>query len=485
MANFTHDILIHFGVKDKQFIRGMSNAQTKLQAFTRAVRRMAGVLGIALGATALIRLGRNVLRFADNLQTASDTLGQTTRFLQEFRFAANQAGVDTNVADMALQRFTRRLAEARQGTGELKDTLAQYNIALSDNEGRTRKTVDVMRDLADVIKNTESPAERLRIAFKAFDSEGARLLAVLKDGGESFDEMRKRASKAIVSQENINSLNEYTRLWKEFAAISTAKFSNFLGGAAKKIINLGTAWSSFFDARFLGDPSKALDELNEKREKLLDDQKESQAAMEEMQITEKDRLATEKLLTQELDKQKSLLEKQRTSYDDILRDIEEERNNLESLQSSLQSRKDDQGKFGIKELATSNERFTGTLAIDRVNARRALALEQRAELLRKKGFGGQAIQLRGQARELRRGIQNIVEADRLPQGSFEESISESQETIRKLEAKKSATATVVSNTYVEMQRKMQKSTENSEKSMETLVDLAKGAGININAVMGE
>ena len=52
--------------------------------------------------------------------------------LQEFRYAASFAGVEQQTLDMALQRFTRRAAEAAQGTGEAKDAFAQMGIALRD-----------------------------------------------------------------------------------------------------------------------------------------------------------------------------------------------------------------------------------------------------------------------------------------------------------------------------------------------------------------
>jgi hypothetical protein len=45
--------------------------------------------------------------------------------LQELRFAAKASGIEHQTLDMALQRFTRRAAEAAQGTGEAKDALAQ------------------------------------------------------------------------------------------------------------------------------------------------------------------------------------------------------------------------------------------------------------------------------------------------------------------------------------------------------------------------
>jgi hypothetical protein len=56
--------------------------------------------------------------------------------LQELRFAAKASGVEQQTLDMALQRFTRRAAEAAQGTGEAKDALAQMGIALRDQSGK-------------------------------------------------------------------------------------------------------------------------------------------------------------------------------------------------------------------------------------------------------------------------------------------------------------------------------------------------------------
>ena len=69
---------------------------------------------------------------------------------------------------MALQRFTRRAAEAAQGTGEAKDALAQMGIALRDQSGNLRRSEDLLGDVADAFARIEDPAERVRLAFKAW-----------------------------------------------------------------------------------------------------------------------------------------------------------------------------------------------------------------------------------------------------------------------------------------------------------------------------
>jgi hypothetical protein len=55
---------------------------------------------------------------------------------------------------MALQRFTRRAAEAAHGTGEAKDALAQMGIALRDQSGNLRRSEDLLGTDAFALPNT-------------------------------------------------------------------------------------------------------------------------------------------------------------------------------------------------------------------------------------------------------------------------------------------------------------------------------------------
>ena len=120
-------------------------------------------------------------------------IGVGVEALQELRFAAKASGVEQQTLDMALQRFTRRAAEAANGTGEAKDALASMGIALRDQSGNLRRSEDLLGDVADAFSKIEDPAERVRLAFKLFDSEGVALVNLLRDGSDGLDEMRERA----------------------------------------------------------------------------------------------------------------------------------------------------------------------------------------------------------------------------------------------------------------------------------------------------
>lgn len=168
--------------------RGLDTAINKAKRAMKAFTVVAGAAGAAA-----VTVGINALKSADNIGKTADKLGVLTSELQELRFAANQAGVAQTTLDMAVQRFTRRSAEAVKGTGEAKDALKQMNIQLVNSQGQIRPTGELLRDVADALKGTESRAERLRLAFKLFDSEGVAMVNMLDDGAAGLDAMSKRA----------------------------------------------------------------------------------------------------------------------------------------------------------------------------------------------------------------------------------------------------------------------------------------------------
>lgn len=198
----------------KSSATGMQSAMEKAKkGFTGTMKAMKvmSVAGVAAAAV-LGNMVRKTIETADQLAKVSAKLGLSAEALQEYRHAAKLAGVDQKTLDMALQRFTRRTAEAAQGTGELKGILTQYGIAVKDASGNMRPTVEILDDLADVIANTGSESERLRIAFKAFDSEGAALVNMLKDGSSGMDEMRAEARELglVMSGEAVDGAERFT-----------------------------------------------------------------------------------------------------------------------------------------------------------------------------------------------------------------------------------------------------------------------------------
>ncbi|POP53060.1 hypothetical protein [Zhongshania marina] len=140
----------------------------------------------AAGSAVLIQ---RQLELIDNTAKTSDKLGIATERLTALRVQAELTGVAQGTLDMALQRMVRRLAEAAEGTGEAKGALAELNL---DAKELAKLSPDKQfAAIADALEGVESQGDKVRLAFKFFDSEGVALVNTLKGGSAAALEAQK------------------------------------------------------------------------------------------------------------------------------------------------------------------------------------------------------------------------------------------------------------------------------------------------------
>lgn len=183
---------------------GLSSLGERARMLTTGMRTLGGALVGAAAVGGLATLIDRSISAADAIGKTADKLGVGIEALQELRFAAQLAGVQQQTLDMGLQRFTRRVAEAAKGTGEAKQALTDMGIALRDQHGNIRRSEDLLNDVAEAFKRTEDPAERLRLAFKLFDSEGVAMVNMLVGGADALEATRRHARDlGIVLEEDL------------------------------------------------------------------------------------------------------------------------------------------------------------------------------------------------------------------------------------------------------------------------------------------
>lgn len=173
--------------------RGAFGTITKsIGAVTSAVFSLKTAIVGVVGVGGIGLLVRNSLLATDALSKTADKLGVTTEALGAMRYAAELTGVATQTTDMAMQRFTRRLSEAAIGTGEAKGALQELNI---DAQQLVQLPLDKqMLAVAGAFENVQNQSDRVRLAFKLFDSEGVALVNTLAQGEEALKGMFDEAS---------------------------------------------------------------------------------------------------------------------------------------------------------------------------------------------------------------------------------------------------------------------------------------------------
>ena len=158
----------------------------------RTMQRSVGSLQTAvvgvIGSAALGGLVKTLADVSDRLGKTSARLGISAEDLQKLGFAAEQSGIEVGTLEMALQRFTRRAADsAKDGTGPAQQAFDALGISITRADGTLKDNISLLKEVADGFKGTESQAEKVRLAFKLFDSEGVKLVNLLQQGGGALD----------------------------------------------------------------------------------------------------------------------------------------------------------------------------------------------------------------------------------------------------------------------------------------------------------
>ncbi len=159
-----------------------------------AVGAQIAKMGAAMTAATVaagIALTKTSMANVDALAKTADKIGITTEALAGLQHAAELTGVSTETMNMALQRMTRRVAEAAMGSGEAVKALKELRI---DAGALVKLPLDQQMEIvADAMQGVETQADRVRLAMKLFDSEGVALVNTLAGGSEGLREMAAEA----------------------------------------------------------------------------------------------------------------------------------------------------------------------------------------------------------------------------------------------------------------------------------------------------
>lgn len=242
-------------------IRNMSRMERAGFVTGRAIKGLAGAaatLGVALLGAFSVQAIKGSLDYAASLGEVSSAAGVTVEQLQVYRLLATQVNLSQEQMDKSLTRLTLSIGKAASGAKAQKDAFAALNISLTDSQGKTRATGDVMLDLAERIASIPDPAKQAAAAFAIFGKQGQQLIPLLAMGRKGIEEYAAEMEKAgvIIGTDLSNSADRaadkmallnaqlHSRFAKVVAENSGAilAFANALSIAAVQLVNFITKY---------------------------------------------------------------------------------------------------------------------------------------------------------------------------------------------------------------------------------------------------
>lgn len=253
---------------DKSVATFEAHTQEKLSAVDAAFERVGehvkeSAKEIATGYLAffaterLLEFAKQGLEAAAALGEVAQQLGTTAEQVQLFRFAATQAGISTEEADKALQRFTRTLSEARAGSEKAKGVF--HGLGFTDDDIKHLDAHEALLKTADGLAELRDDVARAAPEVALFGKAGQQLNPLLSRGSEGINNLAKEANDlgVVLNQDQIRNAEVTSHKLAELkdvlstsiagAVADDAKGIYDLIGALEQLISLGGQIGSFLD----------------------------------------------------------------------------------------------------------------------------------------------------------------------------------------------------------------------------------------------
>jgi len=154
---------------------GFVKAQLAIFSFRAALRTVS---------RAFRSITSEVADYLDEMSKMSDRIGISVEGLSALRHVAELAGIEFRTFTMALQRQTRRVAEAAKDQGEAIKALQElerFGLPTARELARLAPDEQFIA-LAEAMEQVSDRGQRLALGFKLWDAEGAKLVQTFAAG---------------------------------------------------------------------------------------------------------------------------------------------------------------------------------------------------------------------------------------------------------------------------------------------------------------
>lgn len=169
----------------------LDKADEKVEGLIGKITKIGAVVAEGFAWDRLREFTEHQVELATELEHTAVRLGLTTQQVEQFNFAAGDAGISSQQMSVGIRFLNKNIAEAADKGGEAGAVFQKLGIHVKDSGGKTRSVSEIFPELADKIAATEDPAKRVQIAMQLLGRHGAALIPLLAKGSVAFDEANK------------------------------------------------------------------------------------------------------------------------------------------------------------------------------------------------------------------------------------------------------------------------------------------------------
>lgn len=241
---------VTLGLDSAQFEAGSKRARQAAKSDVSAIQRefdRLKTIGSSLAgiwaSSEIIAAGKRALEYASSLGEVAQQLGVSTKELQQYRYAASQAGVSQEEMDKGLAKLTRTIGEAKAGGKAQATTFRELGVAIQDANGRVYSAGEVIPKLADALSKIKDPATRARVEVDLFGKAGQKLDTLLSGGSAAVNELRDAAQRlgVVLSDDQIQKADETADKLAAVKMVLESRIAGVVSDNADAILKIGDA----------------------------------------------------------------------------------------------------------------------------------------------------------------------------------------------------------------------------------------------------
>lgn len=166
-------------------------------------------------AGAMFALIKTTADFGDMLDKNAEALGFTVEQYQLLIGAAHLSGIEVNGLGIAMKKFNNAIGQAAIGNQMGLKVFNELGLGIRDSSNNLKSNIELLKEVADRMKDMHDPATRLAIAQQLFGKNSTKMVDLMMEGGKGIDDLMKK-------------YGEYTFLLDKNATKSSARFNDQL-----------------------------------------------------------------------------------------------------------------------------------------------------------------------------------------------------------------------------------------------------------------
>lgn len=242
---------VHLGLETAAFERGSKRAESRMSGFEKNMSRASnavkgafvGMLGV-FAVDQIVSVAKAGLEYASSLGEVASQLGLTSKALQEYRYAASQAGIEQEEMDKGLAKLSVRIGQAANGNKSAVAVFKELGISIRDSSGNVKDAGDVFPEIADAYVKLGSAAERSALSAEVFGAKmGPKFNALLEGGAAGINNLRNAAHELgiVLSDKQIQDADNTADKLTAMKMVLEAKIAGAVSDNAASILELANA----------------------------------------------------------------------------------------------------------------------------------------------------------------------------------------------------------------------------------------------------